>query len=143
MIKTRLITDFINSLIGQPRVYGENDCNIVACKIIDILTGSDLFSKLYQHYNSLEDGLKKSKDLCGYSHVLQPIKENFNLVNDELEDGDLLVTEHKLGRRKYYSVSIYFSGYCLTTNENDVWVTCPVYEIEYENVYRFGGEKWQ
>ncbi|EMW0060147.1 hypothetical protein ABIV32_001559 [Salmonella enterica subsp. enterica] len=140
MIKTRLITDFINSLIGQPRVFGENDCNLVACKIIDIHAGSDLYNKLYQKYDSIEDGVKKSKDLCGYSHILQPIKEKFNLVEDELEDGDLLVTEHKLGRRKYYSVALYFSGYVLIADDDDIWVTRPVYEIEYDSAYRFGGE---
>lgn len=143
MIKTRLITDFINSLIGQPRIFGENDCNIIACKIIDICSGSDLYSKLYKNYDSIEDGLKKSKDLCGYSNVLQPIKSNFNLVTDELKDGDLLVTEEKLGRRKYYSVSIYFSGYALVLDENECWATRPIYEVDYENVYRFGGDLWQ
>lgn len=140
MIKTRLITDYINSLIGSPRVFGENDCNLVACKIIDILAGSDLYTKLYNNYDSIEDGLKKSKDLCGYSHILQPIKEKFNEVEGELEDGDLLVTEHKLGRRKYYSVAVHFSGYVLIADDDDIWVTRPVYEIEYEKVYRFGGE---
>ncbi|EDQ0980172.1 hypothetical protein GRG99_002418 [Salmonella enterica subsp. enterica serovar Virchow] len=140
MIKTRLITDFINSLIGQPRVFGENDCNLVACKIIDILAGSDLYTKLYKNYDSIEDGVKKSKDLCGYSHILQPIKENFKEVDGELKDGDLLVTEHKLGRRKYYSVAVYFSGYVLVADEDDIWLTRPVYEIEYEHAYRFGGE---
>ncbi|EHI3273289.1 hypothetical protein J9089_003262 [Salmonella enterica] len=139
MIKTRLITDYINSLIGQPRVFGENDCNLVACKIIDIHAGSDLYEKLYQKYDSIEDGVKKAKELCGYSHILQPIKEKFKLV-EELEDGDLLVTEHKLGRRKYYSVALYFSGYVLIADENDIWVTRPVYEIDYESAYRFGGE---
>ncbi|EAM1281482.1 hypothetical protein OGT86_000327 [Salmonella enterica] len=140
MVKTRLITDYINSLIGQSRVFGENDCNLVACKIIDILAGSDIYTKLYQNYDSLEDGLKKAKELCGYSSVLQPIKEHFTLVDGELENGDLLVTEHKLGRRKYYSVALYFSGYVLIADEDDIWVTRPVYEIEYESVYRFGGE---
>ncbi|ENS3213690.1 hypothetical protein ACEZ6F_000158 [Salmonella enterica] len=140
MVKTRLITDYINSLIGQPRVFGENDCNLVACKIIDILAGSDIYTKLYQNYDSLEDGLKKAKELCGYSSVLQPIKEHFTLVDGELENGDLLVTEHKLGRRKYYSVALYFSGYVLIADEDDIWVTRPVCEIEYESVYRFGGE---
>ncbi|PVO50887.1 hypothetical protein C4743_06095 [Salmonella enterica subsp. enterica serovar Newport] len=138
MIKTRLITDFINSLIGQPRVYGENDCNLIACKIIDIHTGSDLFQKLHKNYDSIADGLKKSKTLCGYSNILQPIKENFIPVEGELEDGDLLVTEHKLGNRKYYSVSPYFSGYVLIA-ENDVWVARPVFETNFDFAYRFGG----
>lgn len=140
MIKTRLITDFINSLVGNPFIQGENDCNLVACKIIDILTGSDLHQKLYKKYSTKEEGLKNAKELCGYSNILQPIKEKFNLVDGELENGDLLVTEHKLGRRKYYSVAPYFSGYALTTNEDGIWVTRPVYEIDYEHVYRFGGE---
>lgn len=138
MIKTRLITDYINSLIGSPRVYGENDCNLVACKIIDILAGSDLYTKLHNNYDSIADGLKKSKELCGYSNVLQPIKENFKLVEDELQDGDLLVTEHKLGNRKYYSVSPYFSGYALIV-ENENWVVRPVFETNFDFAYRFGG----
>ncbi len=44
MLKTRLITDYINSLIGQEFVQGENDCNLIACKIIDILAGTDLYN---------------------------------------------------------------------------------------------------
>ncbi|EAS4214538.1 hypothetical protein D6063_23710, partial [Salmonella enterica] len=74
------------------------------------------------------------------SHILQPIKQKFKLVDGELEDGDLLVTEHKIGRRKYYSVALYFSGYVLIANEDDIWITSPVYSIEYESAYRFGGE---
>ncbi|EIC3047332.1 hypothetical protein LAB19_001666 [Salmonella enterica subsp. enterica serovar Manhattan] len=139
MIKTRLITDYFNSLVGQPRVYGDNDCNLLACKVIDILTGSDLYTKLHKNYDSIEDGLKKAKDLCGYSNVLQPIKEKFKLVTDELQNGDLLVSSHKLGRRNYYSVTPYFNGYGLVA-ENDIWVPKPIFEIDYEYAYRFGGE---
>ncbi len=49
MLKTRLITDYINSLIGQEFVQGENDCNLIACKIIDILAGTDLYNSLYKN----------------------------------------------------------------------------------------------
>lgn len=138
MIKTRLITDYINSLVGQPRVYGENDCNILCCKIIDICAGTDLFNSLYQQYDSIADGLKKCKPLTGYSNVLQPLKEKFSLVEGELQDGDLLLTEHKLGNRKYYSVSPYFSGYGLVA-DGDIWRPAPIHEIEFNCAYRFGG----
>lgn len=139
MLKTRLITDYINSLVGQSFVQGENDCNIIACKIIDILAGTDLFNSLYKKYSTKEEGLKVCKELTGYTNILQPIKKNFKLVTDELQDGDLLVKAHHLGRRTYYSVVPHYSGYGLVT-ENNIWVTKPIYEVDYEYAYRFGGE---
>lgn len=133
------ITDYINSLIGKERVYGDNDCNLVACKIIDILTGSILFDKLHHNYDSIADGLKKSRDLTGYRNILEPIKEQFTLIEDgSLEDGDLLLTKHKLGTRVYYSVSPYFSGYGLVA-EDDHWMPKPISEIEFTEIYRFKG----
>ncbi len=66
MLKTRLITDYINSLIGQEFVQGENDCNLIACKIIDILAGTDLYNSLYKKYSTKEEGLKICKELSGY-----------------------------------------------------------------------------
>lgn len=95
MLKTRLITDYINSLIGQEFVQGENDCNLIACKIIDILADTDLYNSLYKKYSTKEEGLKICKELSGYSNILQPIKKHFKLVTDDLQDGDLLVTAHK------------------------------------------------
>ncbi|HAK5372905.1 TPA: hypothetical protein H1V70_000129 [Salmonella enterica] len=139
MLKTRLITDYINSLVGREFVQGENDCNLIACKIIDILAETDLYNSLYKKYSTKEEGLKISKELCGYSNILQPIKKHFNLVVDELNDGDLLVKAHRLKNRTYYSVVPHYSGYGLVT-ENGVWVTKPIYEIDYEYAYRFGGE---
>ncbi|SQJ86534.1 Uncharacterised protein [Escherichia coli] len=135
----RLITDYINSLIGQEFVQGENDCNLIACKIIDILAGTDLYNSLYKKYSTKEEGLKICKELSGYSNILQPIKKHFKLVTDDLQDGDLLVTAHKLGNRKYYSVVPHYSGYGLV-EEDGIWMTIPVSDIEYEQVYRFGGE---
>ncbi|EPJ2380187.1 DUF6950 family protein [Escherichia coli] len=92
------MTDYINSLIGQEFVQGENDCNLIACKIIDILAGTDLYNSLYKKYSTKEEGLKICKELSGYSNILQPIKKHFKLVTDDLQDGDLLVTAHKLGK---------------------------------------------
>ncbi|EEZ1009334.1 hypothetical protein E8834_003159 [Escherichia coli] len=141
MLKTRLITDYINSLVGQEFVQGENDCNLIACKIIDILAGTDLYNSLYKKYSTKEEGLKVCKELSGYTNILQPIKEHFKLVTDDLQDGDLLIRDHKLGNRKYYSVTPYYSGYGLVT-EDGIWTTKPIYEIDYNDAYRFGGDLW-
>ncbi|HAY9237769.1 TPA: hypothetical protein JNF51_003952, partial [Shigella sonnei] len=81
------------------------------------------------------------KELSGYTNILQPIKEHFKLVTDDLQDGDLLIRDHKLGNRKYYSVTPYYSGYGLVT-EDGIWTTKPIYEIDYNDAYRFGGELW-
>nr|EFK8676903.1 hypothetical protein [Escherichia coli] len=83
--------------------------------------------------------MKICKDLSGYTNILQPIKKHFKLVTDDLQDGDLLVTAHKLGKRNYYSVVPHYSGYGLV-EEDGIWTTIPVSDIDYEQVYRFGGE---
>lgn len=81
--------------------------------------------------------MKICKELSGYTNILQPIKKHFKLVTDDLQDGDLLVTAHKLGNRKYYSVVPHYSGYGLV-EEDGIWMTIPVSDIDYEQVYRFG-----
>ncbi|MDA6737881.1 hypothetical protein OSL26_22160, partial [Escherichia coli] len=72
MLKTRLITDYINSLIGQEFVQGENDCNLIACKIIDILAGTDLYNSLYKKYSTKEEGGNDSNLLIVFYVQIMP-----------------------------------------------------------------------
>lgn len=137
MKKRQLITDFINSIIAQDRIYGENDCNLIACKIIDIMKGTSLYDSLHGKYDSIADGLKKSTELSGYRNILEPIKKYCVLVEDgSLKDNDLLLTEHKLGNRKYFSVTPYFNGYGLVADD-DIWMPKQIDEINFTSVYRF------
>ena len=134
MLKRCLITDYINTLVNQPIIYGENDCNILFVKIVDTHCGTNYFEQVYKKYDSIKDGIAKMKQLTGFSTALQCVKQHAEEVT-EPDDGDLIVMPRKLGSKTYYSFTVYYSGYCLI-EEDGVYRMRPVSHVEYSKIYR-------
>ncbi|OAT17084.1 hypothetical protein M977_04330 [Buttiauxella gaviniae ATCC 51604] len=132
--KQAKITDYINEQIGQPIVYGENDCNLLCLKMVDIETGSDHFNKLVNQYTSVKEGLTKAKKIIGYSNALEIIKDNYEQT-DDFSDGCLLVKEHKEGARKVFHVSVVYSGWALTM-DNGFYKNIPAVQADYDSIWR-------
>jgi len=40
-MKNGFITEYLSGLVGEPLVYGTNDCHIMVLTVIDMITGSN------------------------------------------------------------------------------------------------------
>ncbi|HAV1973405.1 TPA: ornithine carbamoyltransferase [Enterobacter hormaechei subsp. steigerwaltii] len=87
MMDHNKIVAICQDAIDSPFKQGSNDCNIIALRVVDVLTGSDWESKC--KYKTLKGGLKQLKDL-GVEYTIDLILSVLEEVTVPI-DGDLWV----------------------------------------------------
>lgn len=137
IIKQALITDFINETVGNQFEYGKYDCNLQLLKLIDILTGSDLYSKLHNQYTDPKSGFAKSKKEIGFANTQSCVEHYFTREETpSFDNGTILISEQKNRNKKTVHVAIVYSGYALAVNSNDVYQMIPVSLIDFDSTWR-------
>ncbi|MDX7507806.1 ornithine carbamoyltransferase [Citrobacter sp. S39] len=101
------IVQICQDALYTPYVYGTNDCNIVAIRILDSIAGTDWESKA--DYNSLRSGIKNLNDL-GFESTADIIKQHADEVKYTI-DGDIW-----LDPTNPHTVAIVISGRLLGVN---------------------------
>ncbi|OVX83646.1 hypothetical protein BME20_13735, partial [Klebsiella pneumoniae] len=61
-MKNGFITEYLSGLVGEPLVYGTNDCHIMVLTVIDMITGSNYRDEIYQKYTSPTAGRKYARE---------------------------------------------------------------------------------
>lgn len=129
------MTDYINSLVGQEMIYGENDCNMVCLKITDILKGTDYYDKMYQKYTDIKSGFTQSKKLIKFGSGEQFFDEHYK-ITDIVDDGCFVVMVREEGKRKVFHCSVVISGYALTVGDDNKYKTVPVCSVPFDTLYK-------
>ncbi|HGK4843934.1 TPA: ornithine carbamoyltransferase [Kluyvera georgiana] len=83
------VFDILNDALNAPYELGNNDCNIVALKIVDLRAGTT-WANIAQ-YDTILDGYKQLKKL-GYENTGDIVRE----FSDEVElpiDGDIWIDD--------------------------------------------------
>lgn len=79
-----------------PFRYGEMDCAIYGGKVVEAVTGQDLYSQFVGRYKTRIGGLKAVKKATGYANHIELIKSKFDevpLSEARLGDIGIIVTE--------------------------------------------------
>lgn len=130
-IQRALITDYLNTIVGEDFDLSHNGCNVQVAKIFDIILKTDYHEKIYGNFTDIKDGIKKAKKLCGFRTVKEALQKHCELT-DEIQDLCIVLEEHK----GYQCSSIIISGHGLTELDNK-WFMRPVSEIQYSSIYKF------
>lgn len=100
--------DICSTALSTDYKYGQNDCNILALKILDLKAGTN-WSEIAQ-YDSVLAGYKQLKEL-GFSSTQDIIREHADLIEFPI-DGDIWFDENPL------IMAVVFSGRLLGVNED-------------------------
>ncbi|EEW7495314.1 TPA: hypothetical protein J6O31_002931 [Escherichia coli] len=125
------ITEYLSTLIGQPIVYGENDCHIMSLTVIDMLLGTNYRDEIYQRYTSPTGGRKYAKEHCSYKS-LNALCNDLGTKQVEPFDGDILITGSQS--------TVYWRGKVIISIDG-VYAVMKYEPIENNyKIYRFGGK---
>lgn len=108
-------------VLSKPFIQGENDCNILALRVLDEIAGTEWVK--VAKYKTLKAGYKQLKSL-GYTYTIDIIKEYANEVTHAI-DGDIWVANednHTLAlvmSDRLVRVNENHDGFTLTKKNND------------------------
>ncbi|ELY4003065.1 hypothetical protein SMY28_003557 [Cronobacter dublinensis] len=131
-MKNGFITEYLSGLVGEPLVYGTNDCHIMVLTVIDMITGSNYRDEIYQKYTTLTAGRKYAKANCSYSTLHLLCKEKGQLVSEPL-DGDVIISSGHS--------TVYWRGKVVILSEDKSnYIVSQYIQNEKDKIYRFKGE---
>ncbi|EML6563164.1 DUF6950 family protein [Enterobacter kobei] len=131
-MKNGFITEYLSGLVGEPLVYGTNDCHIMVLTVIDMITGSNYRDEIYQKYTTLTAGRKYAKANCSYSTLHLLCKEKGQLVSEPL-DGDVIISSGHS--------TVYWRGkVVILLEDKSNYIVSQYIQNEKDKIYRFKGE---
>lgn len=131
-MKNGFITEYLSGLVGEPLVYGTNDCHIMVLTVIDMITGSNYRDEIYQKYTTPTAGRKYAKANCSYSTLHLLCKEKGQLVSEPL-DGDVIISSGHS--------TVYWRGKVVILSEDKSnYIVYQYIQNEKDKIYRFKGE---
>ncbi|HHA1386583.1 TPA: hypothetical protein ACOEDK_003354 [Enterobacter kobei] len=131
-MKNGFITEYLSGLVGEPLVYGTNDCHIMVLTVIDMITGSNYRDEIYQKYTTPTSGRKYAKANCSYSTLHLLCKEKGQLVSEPL-DGDVIISSGHS--------TVYWRGKVVILSEDKSnYIVYQYIQNEKDKIYRFKGE---
>lgn len=128
------ITELLNQYIGQPHQFGENDCNILVADYLDKFKGTDYASKLKGQYNSVKDGIKVSKSLCGFSTALESVQQHLE-QQTEISNGCIILAKKLFNRKPYYIASVVFKNKVLI-EQDGLYTMSDINDFDYELIFK-------
>ncbi|ELY6330664.1 hypothetical protein ACM92Y_000646 [Cronobacter malonaticus] len=131
-MKNGFITEYLSGLVGEPLVYGTNDCHIMVLTVIDMITGSNCRDEIYQKYTTPTAGRKYAKENCSYSTLLLLCKDKGQIVTEPL-DGDIVISSGHS--------TVYWRGKVIILSEDKTnYIVSQYIPNEKDKIYRFKGE---
>lgn len=131
-MKNGYITEYLETYLNQPIVYGKKDCHIMVLTVIDLILGTSFKEEIYEKYTTPTGGRKYAKYNCSYPTLLHLCKDKGVLV-DEPMDGDILLTKGHC--------TVFWRDKVITLDENNIFRITP-YDSQTNNykIYRFREE---
>ncbi|MBT2059490.1 hypothetical protein ABKV35_13955 [Enterobacter kobei] len=127
------LSKLLNRYINKQHQFGQNDCNILVADYIDMLYGTDYFSKMKDQYSNIAEGLRTCKKLVGFNNVLEACEKHLE-QSDVIENGSVILIKQKYKTRVYYSASIVFNGKVISVHQ-DVYQIMNIKDVEYDLIF--------